>query len=77
VLLPTDKVVGMDTHIFDELNPEGSCSLERKECWYDCRQDSRQGDNSHKCQRKWDDKRNCDDRQKSELVESWFWSIDQ
>jgi hypothetical protein len=76
VLLPTAKVVGMDTHNFDELKPEGSCPLERKERWYDSGQDFRQDGNSHKCQREWDDKRNCDDRQKSELAESWLWSID-
>jgi hypothetical protein len=77
VRLPTDKVVRMDAHNFDELKSEGNCSLERKERWYDSGQDFRQDGNSHKYRREWDDKRNCDDRQKIELVESWLWSIDQ
>jgi hypothetical protein len=77
VRLPTDKAVGMDAHNFDELKSEGNCSLEHNMCSYDCRQDYRHDGNSHKYRCEWEDKRNCDDRQKSELVESWFSSIGQ
>jgi hypothetical protein len=77
VRLPADKVVPMDAHNFDELKSEGNCSLEHNMCSYDCRQDYRQDGNSHKCQREWDDKWNCDDRQKIELVEPWLRSIGQ